>query len=319
MTKSVLALPIFSAAVYLAAGCSSLPNIKTDPFYESFYQKTRLIMLAEEIKLYRLLEDKTSKEEFIREFWRIRDPDPSTEENEAKTVFEERVNYACRWFSDSLTPKWKENYEPTKQDRGWQTDMGQVYIVMGPPDVVDLGSGGLAEGDIDRRQISWTEGTEMWFYRNWNLFLRFERTRLAMGIASNSLLVQAMEYAKLDMISPGYRADLERGLEFKAEYKNGAIAIRVPSTRVSFKEEGGKLLANFKIQMNIYLDHKKMDVMDTEKSLEDTEDGLAKKKFLRLEIPYPLSDEGRYLFDILLEDLNSLVHSRSRILIVARR
>jgi GWxTD domain-containing protein len=319
MAKSIFALPILAASVFLAAGCSSLPSIRNDPFYESFYQKTRLIMLAEEIKLYRLLEDKTSKEEFIREFWRIRDPDPSTEENEAITTFEERVKYACRWFSDSITPKWKENYEPTKQDRGWQTDMGQVYIVMGPPDVVDLESGGLAEGDIDRRQISRTGGTEMWYYRNWNLFLRFERTSLGMGIASNGLLVKAMEDAKLDMISPGYRADFVRGLTFKAEYKNGAIAIRVPSTRVSFKEEGGKLLANFKIQMNIYLDHKKMDVVVTEKSLEDTEEGLAKKKFLRLEIPYPLSGEGRYLFDILMEDLYSLAHSRSRSIVETRR
>jgi hypothetical protein len=46
---------------------------------------------------------------------------------------------------------------------------------------------------------------------------------------------------------------------------------------------------------------------------------MAKKKFLRLEIPYPLSSEGRYVFDILLEDLNSLVHSRSRSTVEARR
>jgi len=46
---------------------------------------------------------------------------------------------------------------------------------------------------------------------------------------------------------------------------------------------------------------------------------LAKKKFLRLEIPYPLSGEGQYFFGILLEDLNSLVHSRSRSIVETRR
>jgi len=319
MIKSAFALLILLILVFLAAGCSSLPSVKTDPFYESFYQKTQLIMLAEEKKVYRLLEDKASKEEFIQEFWRIRDPDPNTEENEAKTAFEERIEYACRWFSDSLTPKWKENYAPTKQDRGWETDMGRIYIIMGPPDLVVLEGGGLAQGDIDRRQIGATAGTESWFYRNWNLMVKFESTRLPISTAMDSRLIMAMEDSKLDLISPGYRADLERGLTFKAEYKDGAIAIRVPSTRVSFKEESGKLLANLKIKMNIYLDRKKMDVVETEKSLEDTEDSLAKKKFLRLEIPYPLASEGRYLFDILIEDLNSLVHSRSRSFVEAKR
>jgi len=319
MIKNTLAALILLILVFLAQGCSSFPSVKTDPFYESFYQKTQLIMLPEEKKLYRLLEDKTPKEEFIREFWRIRDPDFSTEENEAKTAFEERIKYACRWFSDSMTPSWKENWEPTKQDRGWETDMGRIYIIMGPPDLVVLDSGGLAQGDIDRRQIGSTGGTEAWYYRSWNLLIRFERTRLSMSMAMDNRLIMAMEDSKLDLISPGYRADLERGLKFKAEYKNGAIAIRIPSTRISFKEEGSKLQAKFKIQMNVFQDRKKMDAVATEKSLEDTEDGLAKKKFLRLEIPYSLSGEGRYLFDILLEDSYSPVHSRSRSIVVARR
>ena len=319
MVKSTLALLILLILVFLTQGCSSLPSVKTDPFYKSFYQKTQLIMLAEEKKLYRLLEDMASKEEFIREFWRIRDPDPSTEENEAKTAFEERIIYACRWFSDSPRPSWKENYEPTEQDRGWETDMGRIYIIMGPPDLVVLDTGGLAQGDVDRRQIGSTGGTEAWFYRNWNLMIRFERTRLSMSMAPDNRLIMAMEDFKLNMISPGYRPDMERGLTFKAEYKDGAIALRIPPTRISFKPEGDKLQANFKIKVDVYNNHKKTDVMTAEKILEDTEDGLTKKKFLRLEIPYPLSSEGRYLFNILLEDLNSPVHSKARSLVETKR
>ncbi len=319
MVQRPLVLPILSTVVGLAAGCSSLPGIKTDPFYESFYQKTQLIMLDSEKKIYRLLEDKAAKEEFIREFWRIRDPDPSTEENEAKTEFEERVNYACRWFSDSPTPKWKENYEPTKQDRGWETDMGRIYIIMGPPDLVVLEGGGIAEGDIDRRQIGSTRGTEAWIYRKWNLMVRFERTRLTMATAVDTRLIMAMEDTKLEMISPGYRTDLEKGLKFRAEYRKGALEIRVPTTRISYKDAGGQLSANFRIKMTVYLNGQKLDVVETEKRLEDTEDGLAKKKYLRLEVPYSLSREGQYLFDILIEDLNSVVHSRSRSLVQASR
>ena len=70
------------------AACRTPLNIEKDPFYESFFGKTSLIMTKEEIEIYKHIPDKESKEEFIREFWQIRDPDPGTEENENKIEFE---------------------------------------------------------------------------------------------------------------------------------------------------------------------------------------------------------------------------------------
>jgi len=71
-----------------------------NPFYESFFEKTSLIMTDEEIKIYKCIPDKESKEEFIREFWQIRDPDLDTEENENKIEFERRIEYANRSRND---------------------------------------------------------------------------------------------------------------------------------------------------------------------------------------------------------------------------
>ncbi len=317
--RSVCILPLFSAAIFLTTGCSFRSRAKTDPFYESFYQKTQLIMLDAEKHVYRLLEDKAAKEEFIKEFWKIRDPEPGTEENEAKTAFDERVRYACRYFSDSYNPdRLKENYEPGKQDWGWQTDMGRVYITLGPPDYIVFEDGHITAGDFNRFQAR-TGGRETWFYNDPYLKLAFERTELVGGMAYHYLLRELMEEAVLAMIGPGERSELLKGLRFDAEYREGAVAIRIPATRVSFKDEGGRLWANFKVKMNVYLDGQRVETLEKEEGLETTEDGLAKLDFLSLTIPYPLRGKGRYLFDILLEDLNSLVYSRSRSIARAKR
>ncbi|UCE01782.1 MAG: GWxTD domain-containing protein [Candidatus Latescibacterota bacterium] len=54
-----------------------------------------------------------------REFWRRRDPDPATPENEFDAVIQERLRYVGTHFSTSIP--------------GWRSDRGRVYIRMGAP------------------------------------------------------------------------------------------------------------------------------------------------------------------------------------------
>jgi len=320
MTKRWRAVFLLSAALSLSAGCASHLGPKTDPYYEPFYQKAQLIMLDAEKRVYRLLEDKAAKEEFIEEFWRIRDPNPATEENEMKTAFEERVRYVSRYFSGGINvTRRQEDFQPSRRDDGWQTDMGRIFIVLGPPDYIVFEGGHVTAGDVSREQIGWAVGDETWSYRNANLMLKFERTDLAGGMASHFLLLKAMEDAVLDMVSPAGRADWKKELKFTAAYQRGAVVLRVPATSVSFQDEGGRLGANFRIRLAVYLNGRKLDTVETEQPVETTEDSLAEQEFFNLTVPYPLRGAGRYLFDILLEDLNSLVPSRSRATAKARR
>ena len=60
---------------------------------------------------------------FWDRFWRIRDPNPKTKENEGLDEFVRRVEVASRRFG-SLQP-------------GWETDRGRVYIQFGEPDRID--------------------------------------------------------------------------------------------------------------------------------------------------------------------------------------
>jgi len=63
------------------------------------------------------------KRKFLEEFWKKRDPDPSTPENEFRLEHLRRWNYANAKFS---------KYQGSGD--GWQTDMGRVYVKYGEPD-----------------------------------------------------------------------------------------------------------------------------------------------------------------------------------------
>ncbi|NIO00898.1 MAG: GWxTD domain-containing protein [Candidatus Latescibacteria bacterium] len=67
------------------------------------------------------------------EFWRMRDPTPNTEANEALEEHLRRVRYATTHFS-SL-------------DSGWKTDRGQVYIKYGEPDQIDTSTDPYLQGE----------------------------------------------------------------------------------------------------------------------------------------------------------------------------
>jgi GWxTD domain-containing protein len=74
-----------------------------------------------------LLELETDKERdiFIEAFWKVRDPNPNTPDNEFKKEHYRRIGYANQWFGrESPTP-------------GWKTDMGRIYIILGEPKSID--------------------------------------------------------------------------------------------------------------------------------------------------------------------------------------
>src|SRR5262245_28107585 len=52
------------------------------------------IITDEEKKAFKKLANDDERERFIEEFWRRRDPDPDTEENEFKEEYYERIAYA---------------------------------------------------------------------------------------------------------------------------------------------------------------------------------------------------------------------------------
>jgi len=291
-----------------SAGCTPRINIKKDPFYESFYEKARIIMTEEELKIYSILPDKKSKQEFIEDFWKIRDPYPASEENEAKTEFERRIGYANVWF-DPFRPgtEYTTGY-------GWNTDRGRMYLIFGDPD--ELVFGGQTDMWIGGRNRASDNryGMERWYYYDYDIcifFLKDEHGKWKLMGYSKPLL-DAMETAKLNMVSPELRVDVKRMLEFEGEFKNNTIILRIPTKRILLDEKDEKLHSQFKVRVCIYRNHKKIDELEEIISSSYTEDEISSKKYVTLEIPYSPSLKGAYLFDITLEDLMAMSFSRYR-------
>ena len=78
------------------------------------------IITDKEREIFKKLMTDDEREAFIEDFWRKRDPDPDTEENEYKEQYYERIAYANEHFASGIP--------------GWKTDRGRIYIKYGPPD-----------------------------------------------------------------------------------------------------------------------------------------------------------------------------------------
>jgi len=287
----------------LTAACRAPIDIEQDPFYESFYEKTRLIMTKEEIEVYKRLPDRESREDFIEEFWLIRDPDTSTGKNENKVEFEKRVEYANRWFGWRNPNKGRLKSEEQEKYKGWDTERGRIYIILGPPDsLIYDGSALMTKG----RRISSPEGkgVEVWGYWRYRLYVTFSRGGMGRWVVSDPEpdLFYFLEAAKLNLIEPGSREEAKRRLIFKADFYEGNIRISIPVTRTNFVEKEDKFVSELLIEVNVYCNHKKVDKIEKAKSLQWTEDQVLESEKIWIEIPYDPQQKGDYLLDIIVED-----------------
>lgn len=92
---------------------------RLEPESAEFLSKVRYIITRKERKIFLELPD-SERETFKENFWKIRDPDPDTEENEFKMEYFARLETAEALFLGEGKP-------------GWLTDRGWIYILFGPP------------------------------------------------------------------------------------------------------------------------------------------------------------------------------------------
>lgn len=112
------------------------------------------IITKEEKRAFYALQTDEERENFIENFWRRRDPNPDTEENEYREEYYERIAYANEHFTSGIP--------------GWKTDRGRIYIAWGKPDSVETHPTG---GSYDRPSYEGGGSTttypfEIWFYRH---------------------------------------------------------------------------------------------------------------------------------------------------------
>ncbi|HEV8133579.1 MAG TPA: GWxTD domain-containing protein [Pyrinomonadaceae bacterium] len=160
--RLALILSLFaSASSFIAAQDSQDPsnkprNVKPElkKAYKDWLDKdVTYIITDEERKAFKKLATDDERERFIEEFWRRRDPDPDTDENEFKEEYYERIAYANEHFASGIP--------------GWKSDRGRIWIMYGKPDERETHPMG---GSYERPSYEGGGSTstypfETWFYR----------------------------------------------------------------------------------------------------------------------------------------------------------
>jgi len=90
---------------------------------EQAIEVLKYIASKEELKRLKKTPKKDKYSEFVA-FWKTHDPTPETAENELRREYYKRISYA------------NEHYNVMRRD-GWKTDMGWVYVMLGPPDTIE--------------------------------------------------------------------------------------------------------------------------------------------------------------------------------------
>jgi GWxTD domain-containing protein len=130
-----------------------LRNELKGPYKKWVDEDVRWIITDQELKAFKSLSNDEERDNFIEQFWRRRNPDPDSPENEFREENYRRIAYANEHFAAGKP--------------GWKTDRGHMYIAYGKPDSIESHpSGGSYERPMDEGggETS-TFPFETWHYR----------------------------------------------------------------------------------------------------------------------------------------------------------
>lgn len=167
---------------FLSCTLATVENPRLEPSSQRFLDVIRYIITPEEEKIFREMPPE-DRGEFIRDFWKRRDPTPDTDLNEFREQYYTRLAVADKAFQAGLP--------------GWKTDRGRIYILLGPPtDIIRKAMGdtptefGPSKRELPQNLLE--EGTvierptETWVYNQYPdyfsgplrlVFVAYENTR----------------------------------------------------------------------------------------------------------------------------------------------
>jgi GWxTD domain-containing protein len=142
--------------IFIISSANSILSFPLQKKNDHLNHPIMYLMTEEERENFLGLRSKTEKEQFMNLFWQKRDPDLTTYDNEYKIEFEKRVAFTNRYFS-------------TCKKKGWKSDRGKVYVLLGPP----------TETEIERNPVKPGEPkSEVWIYHNIKTGLKFKNLRI---------------------------------------------------------------------------------------------------------------------------------------------
>ena len=293
--KIILVASFFGLSLLLSCRLYKLEQ-KLNPENAEFLSKVRYIITREERKIFLELPD-SEKKNFIEEFWKRRDPDPDTEENEFKIEYDNRIERSNQLFSGEGRP-------------GWLTDRGRIYVIFGPP--TDRLTYPMGEDPYGRC-------SEVWYYGNFPVV--FVDSSCTGSYVLTTLNLEHLHELNLaqDYLTQTFKKEKEF-FDFNLDIKKrvveenrfeGTVVIEVPYDGIWFKSENEKLQTTLELHLEIK-DSEKALFWEYKNSydvaLAETELKEKKGKKYRIEVPFTLEKDlnrlrqGKNLLHVLLKN-----------------
>jgi len=232
--------------VLVFAGCH-LYNLERNlkPADAEFLSTVRYIITGEERRIFLESAD-ADKPAFIEEFWKRRDPDPDTEDNEFKIEYLNRIEKANELFHGEGQP-------------GWLTDRGRIYILFGPP--LDR----IANPPSLGSRIE--QCSEIWYYGQFPVvfvdancngnyeLVTYDLTSLReLNIAYMSALSEAQDRAQTTFRQEKSFFDFDwevRTVTVASDRVEGLVRLEVPVANIWFKASGDTMETILEIQLSL--------------------------------------------------------------------
>jgi len=269
---------------------------KLDSVNAEFLSKVRYIITKEERKIFLELPDE-EKDKFKEEFWKRRDPDLSTEENEFKIEYFNRIERANELFLGEGKP-------------GFLTDRGRIYVLFGPPTDRIRNPMGAS---------SYTRCTELWYYGGFPVIFvdyycngTYELRTLSLAHLHDLNLAQAYTQKTFKREKEFFDFYLEvKKTLLEVDRVEGVIVIEVPYAVIWFKSKDDKLETTLDVHLELkdFAGDLIWEYKDSFMVRTDEEELQQKrKKNYTIEIPFILEEDleklrqGKNLIHILLKN-----------------
>jgi GWxTD domain-containing protein len=283
-----------------------------DPESSEFMSQVRYIITPGEYDQFINLPAQ-EREKFIENFWKRRDPDPETEENEFKEFYFARLAESREFFSRGAG--------------GYLTDRGMIYVLFGPPDYVYHSKASMYDQAGGVR--------EQWYYyllldKYYNVEINFiDRMGTSgfsgpHGFSSGTFELDRGGFSIFPLIQEAKERFLAPGRQFKhskytirikkldkedaGEGVKLSIQIEVPYKDIWFSKAEDKMKATFSVSAEI-LDDSKNKIWEHEQDYsltvteKEVQELLKVKKDYVIEIPAKL-EKGKYSLQISITDSN---------------
>jgi len=284
MRKKIIFLFLFLALLFSCSSARLEKSLNSEE--KEFLSYVRYIITREERKAFLNLPP-SERKAFIEEFWKKRDPNPETEENEYKDEFFKRIEEAKHLFGRST---------------GWLQDRGRIYVLIGPPD----------QREVYPRGIDfYGKPTEIWYYgfyrlvfidNGWNGNYQLEPQSAQLIAQINVTQIALRPRAETKKERAFFDFDLQ--IQKTAEEKH-FCQIKVPYRNIWLSAKGDKLQTTLEATLAVF-DSKEKKVWEEKTtypislSKEELKD-LADKDYL-IEIQLPLAS-GAYQLEAVLKNM----------------